>query len=193
MKKFGLLITVLAAVVILGTAAYAAVAPAPKTVPAKKAEVKLITVFGTITTVDKKTRTFTLKEANAAAEMTFKASAKLIKALTAGENVVVGYKKLASGENEAVVAGKFTAPEAVPAKKVEGKLTNLKGTITAVDVKTGTFNLKVANAVAEMTFKAGSELIERLSADEKVEMGYKKLASGENEVVYVRAPTPPHN
>jgi len=96
----------LAAVAVLGTAAYAAVAPAPKAAPAKKVAVKLTTAKGTITVVDAKAGTFSLQEANAASEMTFMVSAKLAKALKVGENVVVSYKTMASGENHAVYVKK---------------------------------------------------------------------------------------
>ena len=102
MKKLGLLVMALAAVAVLGVAAYAAVTPASKAVPVKKVAVKLMTAKGTITVVDVKAGTFSLKEANVASEMTFMVSAKLAKALKAGEKVVVGYKTMASGENHAV-------------------------------------------------------------------------------------------
>jgi len=126
MKKFGLGLLALAVFAVMGTTggcakksaglfitnAYAQ-APVPTVAPAKKVEVKLATAKGTITAVDVKAGTFTLKEANATAnaaavETTFKASTKLIKALKVGKNVVVGYKTLASGENEAVYVKKVT-------------------------------------------------------------------------------------
>ena len=106
MKKIGLVVMALAAFAVLGVAAYAAVAPAPKATPVKKVEVKLTTVKGTITVVDVKTESFSLKEANAAGEMTFKAPMKLVKELKVGENVEVGYKVLADGKNHAVYVKK---------------------------------------------------------------------------------------
>ena len=105
MKKLGLFVVALAAVAILGAAAYAASTPAPKTAPVKKMEAKLMTAKGTITTVDVKAGTFNVKN-EAAAEMTFKASAKLLKVIKTGEMVTVGYKTLPSGENDAVYVKK---------------------------------------------------------------------------------------
>jgi len=106
MKKFGLLIAVLVAVTMLGVAAYAATTPAPKPAPVKKVAVSTMTAKGTITVVDVKAGTFNLKEANVAGDMTFKASAKLIKSLKAGKNVVVGYTTLPGGENDAIYVKK---------------------------------------------------------------------------------------
>lgn len=111
MKKLSMLVMALAAVAVLGAAVYAADAPAPapkapkaasvaKAAPAKKVEAK-----GTITTIDATASTFNLK-GDAAAEMTFKASPKLLKGLKAGEVVTVGYKTLASGDNAAVYVKK---------------------------------------------------------------------------------------
>jgi hypothetical protein len=105
MKKIGLFVMALAAVAILGATAYAASTPAPKAAPAKKMEAKLMTAKGAITTIDVKAGTFNLK-GEAATEMTFKASAKLLKGIKAGEMVMVSYKTLPSGENDAVYVKK---------------------------------------------------------------------------------------
>jgi hypothetical protein len=105
MKKIGLLVMALAAVAVLGVAAYAAEAPAPKAAPVKKAAVKLMTAKGAITVVDEKAGTFSLKEDKAvagAADMVFTAKPAVIKKITVGEKVTVGYNTLASGENHAV-------------------------------------------------------------------------------------------
>ena len=105
MKKFGLLVAVVAAVAILGAAAYAA----QTAVPPKKVETKLMTAKGTITAIDVKAGTFNLKEENVTTEMTFMVSPGAIKKLAVDEKVVVGYKTLASGMNHAV----YVKPEKV--------------------------------------------------------------------------------
>lgn len=112
MKKLGLLVMALAAVAVLGVAAYAAVAPAPKTAPAKKVAVKLTTAKGTITAIDQKAGTLSLKEEGAAVETTFMVSVKLAKTLKVGENVAVSYKTMASGENHAVYVKKEVVKKA---------------------------------------------------------------------------------
>ena len=116
MKKLGLLVMALAAVAILGTGVYAAVAPAPKAAPAKKVEAKLMTAKGTITAIDKKAGTIRLKGEGAVVETTFMVSAKLAKALKVGKKVVVSYKTMASGENHAVYVNLEKTKKAAPKK-----------------------------------------------------------------------------
>lgn len=60
-----------------------------------------MTIQGTITAIDENGRTFTLKGNKASAEtITFKVSARQIKILTVGENVIVNYTAPPSGEKE---------------------------------------------------------------------------------------------
>ena len=121
MKKIGLGLLTLAVFAVLGTTggygkaeksaglfltnAYAQ-APAPTAAPAKKVVAKWIHVKGTITAIDEKALTFTLHEANAAAAITFKVNPEMIKKLTVGEKVVVGYKTMPCGKKYAVYVGR---------------------------------------------------------------------------------------
>ena len=96
MKKFNLFIVALVAIAVLGVSAYTANASLKSKLMRAK-EVK-----GTITAIDATAGTISLQEANATTEMTFTATAKLVKALKVGEKVTVGYKIQANGDNKAV-------------------------------------------------------------------------------------------
>ena len=70
--------------------------------------------------------------------------------------------------------------------KAKAKLMTMKGTITAVDATAGTISLQEANATTEMTFTVTKKLVKALKVDEKVTVGYKVSANGDNEAVYVQ-------
>ena len=111
MKKFSLFVMALAAIAVLGASAYTANASLKsKLMRAKEAK-------GMITAVDATAGTITVSTSApvAPAEMTFKASAKLIKALKVDEKVTVGYKTLANGDNEAV----YVQPAKIRAKTIK--------------------------------------------------------------------------
>ena len=82
----------------------------------------------------------------------------------------------------AVLGASAYAAKASP----KAKLMTVKGTITAVDATAGTISLQEANATTETTFKVSAKLVKALKADEKVTVGYKTLANGDNEAVYVQ-------
>ena len=82
----------------------------------------------------------------------------------------------------AVLGASAYAAKASP----KAKLMTAKGTITAVDATAGTISLKEANATTETTFNVSAKLVKSLKVDEKVTVGYKTLANGDNEAVYVQ-------
>ena len=68
----------------------------------------------------------------------------------------------------------------------KAKLMTAKGTITAVDATAGTISLKEVKATTETTFTVSAKLVKALKVNEKVTVGYKVLANGDNEAVYVQ-------